>query len=160
MSASTSAMVTTGQTTEVTLDLVCGGPGNGGLDVVVTAEHSPTITGLAFNPNKFVTVCEPVSVTVTASSPDNLPLTYSWTTISTPPGAPTAAVTDAPPQLPPGVSSLIVSLGNTATIDTATTGDYLFTVTVSDTNGLSASLTFPVHVLAGNGCAPLANTGP
>jgi hypothetical protein len=150
MSATATAVVATGQTTEITLALICGGPGNGGIDVVVTAEHAPAITNLTFDPSKFVTVCEPTTITVTASSPDNLALTYSWSVAANP-----AANTNGAPQPPPGVASALTASGNMATFDTTTAGDYAITVTVTDTNGLSASLTFPVHVLPGNDCAPV-----
>jgi hypothetical protein len=144
MSASVSAQVTSGQTTEITLALLCSGPGNGGLDVVITAEHAPAITNLVFDPSKFVLACQPVTVAVTASSPEGLPVTYAWSVASAPAGT----------ELPSGVAALIVPSGSTAVIDTATPGDYSFSVLVTDSKSRSASLTFPVHVLANADCVP------
>jgi hypothetical protein len=150
MSATATVVVAARQTTEVTLALACSSPGNGGLDVIVTAEHGPAITNLVFDPSKFVLACQPLTIAVTASSPDGLPLSYAWTIVSTPPN----------PQPGAGASALLVPSGNTAVVDTATPGDYTFTVSVRDTHPLSASLTFPVHVLANPDCTPAALPAP
>jgi hypothetical protein len=109
---------------------------------------------LTFNPSKFVTVCEPTTITVMASSPDGLSLTYSWALTSTP-ATDAAANAGGHPVPAPGVANVLTPNGNQATFDTATPGDYSVTVTVTDSNGHSASLTFPVHVLQGTGCAPV-----
>jgi hypothetical protein len=155
MSSSASAQVVTGKTAEITLAVFCGQPGNGGLDVVITSQHAPVISNLSFSPNKFVSVCQPVAVTVSASSPDGLTLSYGWSLTSSPLGGDGPKPEGDGLRLPPGVTSLIAPSGHSATIATATLGDYQFTVTVTDINGHSASLTFPVHVLDGEGCAPV-----
>jgi kumamolisin len=144
-SASASATVNTGATTEIVLGIFCNDQGSGGLDVVVTTEHPPAITGLRFDPGKFTAVCQPVAIVVDAVDPDGLPLSYAWSVIVEPPGA------DSP--LPPGVAQLLTPQGNTATFETAVAGEYTLGVAVSDPNGHAASLTFPVHVSDGPGCA-------
>ena len=148
-SASTSAVVNASATTEVTLTLLCNGNGNGGIDVVITTTHPPVITGLEFDPSKFTQVCEPVKITAQASSPDaqSIGLTYDWTITSAP-----ADDTGAPP---PGAAAELVSNGSSAIFDTRAAGDYTLKVVVTDANGLSASLSFPVHVLPGDACNPV-----
>jgi len=145
-SASATGRVSSGLTDEITLTLECRGVPNGGLDVVVKTEHPPVITDLTFKPSKFTPVCAPTTITVTASDPDGEPLTYAWSIVSEPAGAEM--------QLPPGVTSELTSMGPTATFDAGLAGDYELQVVVTDPSGLTASLQFPVHVVAGtgNGC--------
>jgi kumamolisin len=70
-------------------------------------------------------------------------LSYAWTAVTRPPGS---------EQLPPGVLSDLIGSGASAVFDTATAGDYTLQVKVSDPAGHSASLSFPIHVLAGSAC--------
>lgn len=142
--ASTSAVVSASMTTEIKLALVCGGANNGGLDVEVTTEHPPVITNLAFKPSKFIPACEPTEITVTASDPDNEPLSYDWSVVKRP--------TQGTPTLPPGVTSELNASGSSATFDAQDVGDYTLKVTVKDPEGHAASLSFPTHVLAGSTC--------
>jgi hypothetical protein len=134
--------VIAGATQEITLTLRCNHGANGGLDVVVTTDDVPVITGLTFDPSKFTHVCQPVKISVAAAAASNEPLTYSWQVISQPQMATPA----------PGSQSLLVSQGPTATFDSSTAGDYVLLVMVSSPAKSVAMLSFPVHVLDGPGC--------
>jgi hypothetical protein len=153
--AMTSAIVSPSITTEVILVLHCAGTPNGGLDVVITADQPPLITGLEFDPSKFTQVCEPVKITVEATSPDGMSvdLTYDWAIVSSP--------QNDTGQPAPGSPGELVPKGDTALFDTRAAGDFTLKVVVSDASG-SASLSFPIHVASGDACAPVVprdNTG-
>ncbi|MBI3805088.1 MAG: hypothetical protein HY282_15165 [Nitrospirae bacterium] len=145
--ASASATGSAGKTTEITLALLCSAA-SGGLDVIVTTEQPPVITKLTFDPSKLIRTCEFLTVTVTAEDADGGPLTESWSVASSPAGADFTLT-------PHGVS---------ADFSARTAGDYTLTVTVTDSDGNTASLTFPVHVSAGGPCntqpgSAIVNTG-
>lgn len=136
------ATVIAGATQEITLVLQCNHGANGAVDVVVTTDDVPVITGLKFDPSKFTGVCQPVSITVTASAAGNEPLSYSWQVTSQP----------AMAMPPPGSQNILTSKGPTATFDSSTAGDYVLVVTASTPAKSIASLSFPVHVLDGPWC--------
>src|SRR5712691_2169819 len=134
--ASASARVLAGSTTEVVLAILCSDPGTGGVDVVVTTQHVPVITNLVIEPSKFTGVCVPIKMMVTAVDGDHDPLSYGWAVIAAPPGAVF--------HLSPG--------GPSAVFEAETAGDYTLEVKVSDPQGNSAALSFPVHVVPGMIC--------
>jgi hypothetical protein len=135
--AQSPAQVVAEQTNEVLLVSQCRGKPNGGLDVVVALNDPPQITGLDLAPSKFVTVCESVAITVTATDPDGDAITHAWAVLSGPAG-----------------SSLHPS-GATATFS-GPAGDYLLAVTATDVHGASTTLSFPVHVSAATCAVPAA----
>jgi hypothetical protein len=137
MIAEASAAVTKGLTTEIVLAVLCGNA-SGGLDVVVTLEHQPVISKIAFNPSKFIMACQSLVVVATAQSDNNATLTYDWSIISEPTGAAPA----------------LTKTGSVAHFATETPGDYQLRVSATDPSGNSGALQFPVHVSAGGaaGC--------
>jgi len=136
--AQTSAEVAADATTEVILTLVCGGQKTGGLDVTVKTAASPGITGLEFAPSKYTTTCAPITITATATDPLGETLSFKWSISATP------AQTDSSP------TTILVPNGASATFITDTVGDYTLLLVVTNTDGLTATLSFPVHVLAGD----------
>jgi hypothetical protein len=120
------ADVSAGVTTELVLTSQCGGNANGGLGVVVSLNDSPEITDIELDPSQFISVCETLHLSATATDPNGDALTYSWS-VSGPDGA-----------------SLTASDAN-ATFSGAA-GDYTLSVTVDDGHGGSNSLEFPVYV--------------
>jgi hypothetical protein len=133
--ASALASVAASVTTEIVLTILCG-DANGGLDVVVTVDHNPVITGLTIEPSKFIPVCDQVTVDVAAHGAPGAVLTYAWAVTTSPPGA----VFQLTPSGPEAVFSPV------------TPGDYALTVKVSDPAGHSTSLTFPIHAEPGPLC--------
>jgi hypothetical protein len=139
---STTVQVAASMTTETSLAILCAGAGSGGLDVSVTASVAPSITGLAFDPGKCAPACVPVSIAVTAADPQKSPLTFGWKVVSKPEGK--GAVVLAPE-------------GNgAATFYSEIAGDFTLEVAVTNPEGQTAVLDFPVHELAGDPltCAP------
>jgi hypothetical protein len=119
-------------TTEIMLVSQCGANANGGLDTIVALNDPPKINDLDIAPSKFITQCETATITATAEDPDGDQITFSWSVISSPPGAtPSLQATD-------GVASF----------STDTPGDYQVKVAVNDVVAASSSLTFPIHVSA------------
>ncbi len=147
--ATQEAQVASGMTTEIALTLPCNGVSTGGLDVVVKTTDPPTITGLVIDPNKFTATCAPIALTVTAVDPNHEALAYGWKILSVPknPG-PDAPVTQ------------LVGSGASASFFTDLAGDYTLQVTVTNADGLTVSLSFPIHVIAGDttNCNPRFDT--
>jgi hypothetical protein len=139
MIAETSAMVTKGLTTEIVLAMLCGNA-SGGLDVVVTLNHQPVISKIAFNPSKFITTCQSLVVIATAQTDDNVPLTYDWSIV----GGPT------------GSAPALTKAGNVAHFATEMAGDYQLRVAATNPSGDTGALQFPVHVSAGAAAGCLA----
>jgi hypothetical protein len=133
---SVTAVVASSMTTEVTIPLVCKGPDSGGLDVSVTASSPPVINGLTFDPSKFVPACQPVTITAAASDPQNDALTYAWKIL-------------AGPQTP-GHVELDPQAGAAALFFSENAGDFTLEVDVTNTQKETATLSFPIHVLAGD----------
>ena len=129
--AETDATVTVGKTSEVTLVMVCGNGGTGGLDVVGILVHNPVITDLQFRPSKFITPCQPLLILAKAVDPDGSPLAYSWVVTSAPAGA----------------VYKLVGIGPAAHFAADTPGDYEVSLTVTNASGASATLVFPIHVV-------------
>ena len=85
----TGVEVNDGETTEIMLISQCAPTGTtGGLDVIAVINHPPQITGLTYDPSKFI--CEDTTtICVTATDPDNDPVTIvptggtGWTLVST-----------------------------------------------------------------------------
>ena len=133
---SATAVVVASVTTEITIPLVCKGPEAGGLDVSVTTSSPPVINGLTFDPSKFVTTCQPVTITVAASDPQNDALTYAWKIL-------------AGPQTP-GKVELDPQAGPAALFFSENVGDFTLEVDVTNTQNQTSTLSFPIHVLAGD----------
>ncbi len=129
-SASTSAVVAAGRTTEITLPMFCSNGGTGGLDVIVTLEHQPSIRQLVIDPSKFVSTCQPATFTVTAFHPDGKLLTYLWSLATAPSGS----------------RASLNGIGNRAVFTAQTPGDYDIGIQVQDPAGHRAGLIFPMHV--------------
>lgn len=136
--AAADATVERARTTEIILALMCDDGGSGGLDVVVTLEHPPVITDLRLDPGKFVDICQPVLARVRAQDADGDELSWEW------------RVTGGPVELAP----LFNARGAAARFAGTAQATYEIEVQVTDTQGRSASLSFPVHVrgAAPNGC--------
>ena len=130
------AAVSAGKTTEIILSIFCSAEGTGGLDVVVTVEQGPVITGLTFDPSKFVLACAPLTIKVTAADVQKDPLAYSWSIKDRPVGAQTA----------------LSSRENTAVFRADVPGDYTLEADVTDAAGQVASMVFPVHNVGPGGC--------
>lgn len=115
------------ETTELVLTSQCTAAGNGALDVVVALNSPPVVTDLVLSPSKFITNCETLTLTATASDPNADTLAYAWSITAGPDGA---------------------SL--TATDSTATfsgpPGSYTLRLEVVDDVGGNGQLTFPVYV--------------
>ena len=152
------------ETVEVPITLVCGSA-NGGLDVIVTEEHRPTITGLSFpGANKFICqecagengdVDVPIQVVDTDTACIDLATTWS---------AASSGGTDVTASLLSGFQLLPQDPGGPcvfqATIDAgAPLGDDSLTFTVSDEHIPASAVTFPIHIID-CACAVLqTNTG-
>jgi len=117
-------------TTEVLLVSECEGEPSSAVDVIVELNDPPVITAVTLDPSKFVTVCETLTITVDAEDPngDELNPVYDFRFISS-----------------PGAGALLDARGPVATLAGAA-GDYLIQVTVFDSHGQPASLTFPVYI--------------
>ena len=141
--ASANANVVGGETVEVRLTLVCGGDETGGLDTLVTVEHAPTIDDLRIDPSKLTKVCRPVLLQVSATDPDDEPLTYEWRVLGP---------DDAPYDLQVA--------GSVASFMGRAVASYTLEVVVSDPAGHETALTFPVHVGEGDGARCPARPQP
>jgi hypothetical protein len=126
------ASVFSESTIEIALVSQCSGDANGGLDVVVALNDPPKITDLDITPSKFITQCETATITTTAVDPDGDALSYAWEIVA-------------------GAGSLS-GQDSTATFAPAGAGDSTVRMTVTDTLGGSAKLSFPIHVSAAS-CA-------
>lgn len=121
--ASEPAVVTGGQTTEVTIVTPCNANTTGGLDVLGVLGEPPTIDGVDVQPSKFITVCE--QFTLDASITSTGPGTVLW------------EIT--------GPSTNLVQPGNPLTWAPTVPGS--FTASVTATSGSSSStLAFPLYV--------------
>jgi hypothetical protein len=133
---SATAVVTASITTEITVPLICKGPQSGGLDVSVTTSSPPVINDLTFDPSKFVAACQPVTITVAASDPQNDALTYAWKILSGP--------------TTPGNVELDPQAGPSALFFSENSGDFTLEVDVTNTQQQTSTLSFPIHVLPGD----------
>jgi serine protease len=141
--ASADTRVTAGATTEIILLVPCQAESNGALDVVLGVTEGPSMRGIELDPGKFIQPCERVFIEARAASGANdqedAPLSYLWEILEAPAGAD---------------YELRQATSRTVSFATVTEGDYLVRVTVSDSEGLSATMTLPLHV---NGPAGLGN---
>ncbi|MEL6544602.1 MAG: hypothetical protein AAFQ82_08240 [Myxococcota bacterium] len=128
--ASTPARVNAGTTTEVVLSILCSQEGSGGLDAIVTVSSNPVITNLAFEPNKFNRTCSPTLIRATALDRDGENPTISWSLRNAPVDA----------------RFLLEPMSDVVRFTSETIGTYELIVTATDTQGLSSSLSFPVHI--------------
>lgn len=117
--------VVDGLTTEITLISECLGPGRGGLDVVTTLNHPPTLEDLTFEPSKFVSTCNGVEVCATAVDPDGDPLEFTWKQTAGSKVARGPAVTRTTLNMDESVTQCVV-------LQTGAVGDYEMQVTVYD----------------------------
>ncbi len=125
------ATVTASETKEILLISQCGGEGRGGLDVI-TAFNDPPLIDLELDPSKFIFACETLTITADVTDPNGDAIeTYSWAQISGP----------ADGELSPD--------GPVLEFSTSTPGDYEVELTVVDVYGGTSSLSFPIHVSAG-----------
>lgn len=151
--ASELSQVSAEETSQLTLVSQCQGDTSGGLDVAVTLNNPPRISEVTVTDSTYVTVCESAELVVTASDPDDDALEYAWSVVSG-----------------PGGSSLRPN-GAGATFS-GPAGDYVLSVTVSDTHGADASFLVTIHVsdatcqvppavfaIIGAKCSPCHTTG-
>ncbi|MEP7123448.1 MAG: PKD domain-containing protein [Byssovorax sp.] len=117
-------------TNEIILVSQCQGDASGGVGAVVTLNDPPQIDGLTLAPGAFLVTCQTATLTASGSDPDGDAVAYTWSVTSSPPGS--------SPQLQATTS--------VATFVTDLPGEYQITVTITDVNGGSSSLTFPMHV--------------
>ena len=136
--ANASTHVAKGVTTEIVLGILCG-EGTGGLDVIVTVTHAPVITRLQFDPNKFIGVCDQVTMILSAHGEPGAALTYKWSVLSSPAGAKFQLTGDGP----------------SAVFKADTVGEYQLEADATDSAGQSAGIRFPIHEMPGPLC-----TGP
>jgi hypothetical protein len=123
-------VVDPGRTTEVFLISQCDTIDNGGLDIVAVLNYSPIITDLIFDPSKFFEVCETIFVWVVAHDPDGDPLTYYWELIE-------------------GPDCALAFYEDHLSFTVCECADYVIKVTVCDSFGLCAELSFPLHAGCG-----------
>lgn len=117
--------VVDGLTTEITLISECLGPGRGGLDVVTTLNHPPTLEDLTFEPSKFVSTCNGIEVCATAIDPDGDPLEFAWKQTAGSKIARGPAVTGTTMNVDGSITQCVV-------LQTGAVGDYEMQVTVYD----------------------------
>ena len=135
------------ETTEIVLVIQCEADPVGALDVITVVTDAPSIVDVVYDPSKFIVQCEEVNITVTAGG-GLPPLTYGFVVITAPTGA----------------NYTSSSSGNVFTFYAETPGMYEVTVTVTDANGSTATMTFPIHVSddpniehCGEACCQLAD---
>ncbi|WP_437925629.1 PKD domain-containing protein [Sorangium sp. So ce291] len=128
------ATVLSEATTEIVLVSQCGAGENGGLGTVVTLNDPPRIEGLEISPSRFITQCERATITATATDPDGDAIAYSWELLAG--------------------DGTVSSDANVATFTPAGAGDATVRVTVTDVNGGSAGMYFPIHVSAADCGSP------
>ncbi len=63
------------------------GVANGGIDVVGTTNHPPTITDLILRESKFLLTCDCFTAIAEATDPEGDQVAFSWSLVSTPAGA-------------------------------------------------------------------------
>jgi len=131
-SATSFASVFAAQTTEIRLNIVCGGDETGGLDVIIDVTHAPVIDDLVFTPSKFGLTCRRIGLHVFASAGTDDSLIYDW------------SVTDS------NADFSINGTGAVAYFAAETAMSYQATVKVSNGEGSLASLSFPMHISTGD----------
>jgi hypothetical protein len=114
-------------TTQLNLVSQCQGTSAGGLDVAVSLNDPPQITGVVVTPSTFITVCESASIAVAAEDPNGDTLSFGWSVVSG-----------------PGGGRLRFNDGS-ATFS-GEPGDYVLRVTVADTHTAETSFLVSVHV--------------
>ena len=117
------------ETTEVVLVIECEADPVGALDVIVVVTDAPSIVDISYDDSKFILQCEEVNITVSGGG-GLPPLTYAFAVITAPIGA----------------NYTSSSAGGVFTFYAETPGMYEVTVTVTDANGSTAEMTFPIHV--------------
>jgi hypothetical protein len=149
-------------TTEILLIMQCRGEDNGGLDVIATANHPPSIDDLQFDPSKF-TCEETTRVCVTVSDPDSDPVEVTWNV-----GAGTQVVSSTQEVNADGeivACATIEATGGPGTYQVAATvhdmgyddnGDLVtiedLLIAQGDPHPSRATLRFPFHVLSEEDC--------
>jgi hypothetical protein len=119
------------QTTEVGGLIQCTTEQSGALDIYVTINTPPDIEEVTISPSKFGETCSVITMTATASDPQNDAITYDWSVL----------------QSPSGATYDIDSVGSTAWFAAATLGDYTIRLVVSDELDASHYLDFPLHIV-------------
>lgn len=132
VSATSLATVVAGQTTEIRLNIVCNGEETGGLDVIIGVTYPPVIDDLVFIPSKFGFTCRRIGLQVFASGGPSDSLRYDWS----------VANLDA--------ASSMNGTGAVAYFAAETAMSYQATVKVSNEGGGEISLSFPLHIAAGD----------
>lgn len=128
-----------GQTTEFGAELSCNTIGNGAVDIYGWLNRPPNIVDLDIHPSKFLHSCTLVTVAAQAIDDEGDDIVYDWTVADTPPGA----------------NYAMQALANALWLVSESEGDYWFTVTATDSpEGLSNSLTFPLHIVHQEGPEP------
>ncbi len=128
-SVSQDVTIVADETTEILLVIECEADPVGALDVIVVVTDAPSIVDVVYDDSKFIVQCEEVNITVTAGG-GLPPLTYDFVVITEPIGA----------------NYTSSSAGGVFTFYAETPGMYEVTVTVTDANGSTTEMTFPIHV--------------
>ena len=148
------ATVVADQTNGVALVSACQADGQGGLDVRVALNDPPAITDLQALPSRYITVCDSVTLSVTAADRDGDALTYAWSIKAGPAGGRLRAT------------------GATAVFSAPLAGAYQLEVAVEDVFHARAALSLPIDVASAvcavpaavqdiftRGCSPCHTTG-
>jgi 5'-nucleotidase len=126
------AAVTKGKTTELVLVARCQARGRGGLDVAGRTNFEPEITNFSYEPSKYVTPCQKVSISVDAEDRDGDPLTYAFALVAA----------------PANVAGNVVfeTAGKRFSLTSSVPGDFQVEARACDPSGC-AQFVLPLHVL-------------
>jgi hypothetical protein len=131
LAVTTTANVASDGTANVTLGILCSGPGGRGVHVSVAGESPPVITDLSIRPGNSVVTGQPVTLIISATAPSGtLPLSYRWSV--------GPERTPVPPRL--------FQVSDHANFSASATGEYQVTASVTDTLGQSTTVTIPIRV--------------
>jgi hypothetical protein len=131
LAVTTTANVASDGAANITLGILCSGPGGRGVHVSVAGGSPPVITDLSIRPGNSVVTGQPVTLIISATAPSgNLPLSYRWSVGS--------ERTPVPPRL--------FQVSDHANFSASATGEYQVTASVTDTLGQSTTVTIPIRV--------------
>jgi hypothetical protein len=126
------ASVQANQTTEINVNIFCNGGETGGLDVIVGVSQRPVIDDLLIRPSKFALTCNRIGLQVVVAG-DGSDLTYDWSI-----------------QNGDSANFFINATGARAYFAAEAAMSYSAMLSISDSTGESTSLSFPLHISAGD----------